>query len=105
LEKLISGLLAGYLCVAALVLAGGAYGAMRKTPTRSYDCTLNELAMTAGVAPKGTTGAPNAPVRLLLRAAVWPYFYATSSSGVSPLDWLILKYDYAPDACRWGRGG
>jgi hypothetical protein len=105
LTKWIGGLIGVYLLLALAVAAGGAYGLNAGLSPRAYSCPENELALASGAAPKGTTGPPNRPVVLALRAFLWPWSLAKAvGAGASPADWFVMKYDWAPDACRVGPG-
>jgi hypothetical protein len=103
--RLIGAVLGVYLLVGVIVAAGGAYGLMNGLPPRSYSCPENELALASGVTLKGTTGPPNRPLVLGVRALAWPWsLWRAVAAGVSPVDWFILRYDWAPDACKAGPG-
>ena len=103
--KIVSLVFGVYVAAAVAVAATGLWGASRGHPPRDYECQFNALAITGGTAPKGTTGPPNTLVLLLVRAAIWPLSLgAATKDGVSVGDWLTVRYDFAPDACRWGEG-
>lgn len=103
--RMLGGLIGVYLLVAVAVAAGGAYGLNAGLSPRAYNCPENELALASGAAPEGTTGPPNRPLVLGLRAFAWPWsLWRAIRAGASPVDWFILRYDWAPDACKAGPG-
>jgi hypothetical protein len=103
--KLISWLISAYLGIALIVLGGGFYGVYSKHPPRDMACEDIELAITNGSAPPGSVGSPNDIELLGMRALTWPVAgWSAAQSGLSLLDWLVLRYDYAPGACKVGGG-
>ena len=105
MAKLIGGLIGFYLLIAVAAAAGGAYGLKSGLSPRAYDCPENQLALASGADARGTTGPPNRPLVLGLRALIWPWsLWRAVQAGASPVDWFILRYDWAPDACKAGPG-
>jgi hypothetical protein len=103
--RLIGWLFSLYLVIALAVAGGGAYGLSSKLSPRTYECPENEMVLASGAAGKGTTGPPNRAMVLGLRALIWPWsLWRAIEAGASPMDWFILRYDWAPDACRAGPG-
>jgi hypothetical protein len=105
MDKLVGWLASAYLGIAAVVIGAGFYGVYNKNPTRDMTCAEVELAITSGTAPAGSVGQPNNIQILGLRGLTWPVAgWSAAQSGLSLMDWLLLKYDYAPDACKLGGG-
>ncbi|MEP7209278.1 MAG: hypothetical protein ABI740_00445 [Alphaproteobacteria bacterium] len=105
MARLIGAILGLYLLAAVAVAAGGAYGLSANLSPRAYACPENELAIASGAPARGTTGPPNRPLVLGLRALIWPSsLFRAVEAGASPVDWFTLRYDWAPDACKAGPG-
>lgn len=104
--RLISIVIGLYVFVALAAAGGAVFGLATHAPTRDYDCADMQLAIATGGAPKGTQGEPNRLKEIAIHAAAWPWsLWQAAAAKVSTLDWFILRYDYAPGACRWGAGG
>lgn len=82
----ILGLVIGvYLTVALVVAGGGVYGFLTHQNSRTYDCSGQ------------FSWAPYA----LIRAAIWPKaWYDERLKTTRVTDWLVVKYDPFPTACR-----
>ena len=105
MAKLIGALVSIFFLFALATALGGVYGLAAKVSPRVYNCPENEFALASGAAAKGTTGPPNRALVLGLRALFWPWSaWRAIAAGASPLDWIILRYDWAPDACKAGPG-
>lgn len=83
----ILGFLIGlYLTCALVVLGGGVYGFVTHQNSRTYQC---------GAA------SPNWVPFVAIRAAIWPKAYYDDMNRIADvMDWLVVKYDPFPSACR-----
>ena len=83
----ILGLFIGlYLTCGLVVLGGGIYGIMTHQNSRQYECGA---------------GSANWIPFVLMRAAIWPKAYYDDMKKASDImDWLVIKYDPFPSACR-----
>lgn len=104
--KILRSFIVAYFVIGIAMAGLGFIGLKTGEPPKGGACPYSDLAPTpeAGAAPAAAPGSNQTYENLAMRVVAWPYSVGKAmSQKVSITDWLMMKYDYTADACKWGR--